>query len=201
MRAAVALMLVTCACRSAPTAEPQPSAYTAPHLEELIDRARACTAYCNELFLASDLRPIAGKLPIDLRVESITADMLANMSTPTGEEKRAIGALVERHAACHAKETELVGALSGPPSLWYSHQRESHLASLKRLYAGDLTYGSFTASLLEIQKTVERERSGEELARVANAQDPGFSEQRARRAADVQSAYEKFASTTAAPTP
>jgi hypothetical protein len=197
MRIALAVVVVGCSSpASPPPASPGPS-HHASELPERVERAETVERYCDSLLVPDDFRAIASKLPIDLRGDHVTADMLALAVVANDDEKREILSLAARHAQCHAKETDIVGSLSGPPSLWYVHERKRHLDALVRLHAGSATYAQFNQSLKDSDASTDRERSAEESSRIAipPEQLAPVAEERAHQAAAVQRAYEQFVKT------
>jgi hypothetical protein len=195
----IALVVVVVGCSSAvppPTTAPTRS-HSTSDLPERAERAESVERYCDSLLDRDDFPTIASKLPIDLRGDHVTAEMLAMSAVANDDEKREILSLVARHAQCHAKETALVGSLSGPPSLWYVHERKRHLDALVQLHAGALTYAQFNQALKNSDAVSKRERADEETKRVdlPPEQLTSFAEERARQAAEVQRAYEQFVKT------
>jgi hypothetical protein len=205
MRIAVAVAVVVAACSSSvstpPASRPQPT--STPDLPERAERADSVTRYCDSLLVPDDFPTIASKLPLDLRGDHVTPEMLTIAAIASDDEKREVLVLVTRHAQCHAKETEVVGSLSGPPSIWYVHERQRHLDLLERLYSGALTYAQFNQSLKDSDAVSERERVVEETERysIPPEQLASLADERARQAAEVQRAYEQFVSTASAPAP
>lgn len=202
VRSVVVMMFACAACgsSSAPPVRPEP-ALAALRPTEFEERLRRVVRRCDELLRDEKLRSLASKLPVDLVADSITPAMLAIDEAPTAAERERIVILVARHSACHREETEVLGSLSGPPSSWYTQQRAKHLELLANLHAGQLTFGAFNAALKVVKQDADRERGGEELARVRMTADQAASvaAARARRAEEVQRAYDAFVSAHAAP--
>jgi hypothetical protein len=195
MRAVMLVVLVGAACGSpSSSTAPREPAPTASRSTDVDERWRQVTRQCDELLKVEELQPLAAKLPIDLAAGSITPAMLALADTPTTDERQVVVALVARHSACHRKETEVLGSLSGPPSQWYTNQRAKHLELLVGLYDGLLTYGQFNTALQAAMNDADRERAAEELARIRVPADQAASiaDERARRAEEVQRSYDAF---------
>jgi hypothetical protein len=202
MRIALAVVVVGCSSSAPPPAVAPTPSQSNTDLPERVERAERVVRYCDSLLVPEDFRAISSKLPIDLRGDHVTPEMLAVSAVANNDdEKRAILLLVARHAQCHAKETAVVGSLSGPPSLWYVHERLRHLKSLVRLYEGAVTYAQFNQALKESDVASERERGDEESARVVipPEQLAAIAEERAHQAAQVQHAYEEFVKTGVPP--